>query len=107
MMSAESRAERRLGFTPSEEVLEYARKLTEQKIQVKELPEDYFPLLYEDVIVETYSMACINAVGELNRRKKDVQYLSKRSMPERMPERTRPAGGVRMPRLRRGHLPRR
>lgn len=61
MMSAVSRAEKRLGFTPHEEVLEYARKLTEQKIRVKGLPEDYFPLLYEDVIVETYSMACINA----------------------------------------------
>lgn len=70
MMSAVLRAERRLGFTPSKEVLEYARKLTEQKMRAKELPEDYLPLLYEDVIVETYSMAYINAMGELNRREK-------------------------------------
>ena len=72
MMSAVSRAisraEERLGFPPHEEVLEYARKLTEQKIQAKGLPEDYFPLLYEDVIVETYSMAFINFIGEQNRR---------------------------------------
>lgn len=72
MMSAVSRAisraEERLGFPPHEEVLEYAKKLTEQKIRVKGLPEDYFPLLYEDVIVETYSMAFINAIGEQNRR---------------------------------------
>ena len=61
-----SRAEERLGFPPHEEVLKYARKLTEQKIQAKGLPEDYFPLLY--VIVETYSMAFINAIGEQNRR---------------------------------------
>lgn len=60
MMSAVLRAEKRLGFTPHEEVLEYARKLTEQKIRTKGLPEDYFPLLYEDVIVETYVMASIN-----------------------------------------------
>ena len=106
MKSAASRAEKRLGFAPSEEVLEYARKLTEHKIQVKGLPEDYCPLLYEDVIVETYSMAYINAMGELNRRKKDVQHLSQCPMLERMPERARPSGGVRMPRLRRGDLPR-
>jgi len=67
-MSAVSKAEKRLGFTPSKDVLEYARKLTEQKIRVKGLPEDYFPFLYEDVIVETYSMAIINAIGEQNRR---------------------------------------
>lgn len=71
MMSAVSRAEKRLGFTPHEEVLEYARKLTEQKIRVKGLPEGYFPLLYEDVIVETYSMAFINFIGEQNRRCKE------------------------------------
>lgn len=68
MMSAVSRAERRLGFTPHEEVLEYAREVTEQKIRAERLPEDYFPWLYEDVIVETYSMAFINAIGEMNRR---------------------------------------
>lgn len=63
-----SRAEKRLGFTPHEEVLEYARRLTEQKIKAKGLSEDYFPLLYEDVIVETYSMVFINFVVEQNRR---------------------------------------
>lgn len=68
IMPAVSRAEKRLGFTPNEKVLEYARKLTEQKIRAKGLPEDYFQLLYEDVIVETYSMAFINAIGEQNRR---------------------------------------
>lgn len=68
MKSAELRAEKRLGFTPGAEVLEYARKLTEQKIRVKGLPEDYMPLLYEDVIVETYMMAAINTAGDLNGR---------------------------------------
>lgn len=71
MMSAVSMAEKRLGFTPHEAVLEHARKLTEQKIGAKGLPEDYFPLLYEDVIVETYSMAFINFIGEQNRRCKE------------------------------------
>jgi hypothetical protein len=35
------------------------------------LPEDYFQFLYEDVIVETYSMAFINFIEEQNRRCKE------------------------------------
>ena len=76
MASAVSRAKDRLGVQPSDEVLEYAKRLTAHKMLVKGLPPSYGPLLLEDVIIETYMMAAINFAGERNRREKDhVQHL--------------------------------
>lgn len=60
MMSAASRAEKRLGIRIPEDLLERAEKLTNQKMKVKGLPEDYRELLLEDVIVETCFMEAIN-----------------------------------------------
>lgn len=60
MMSAVSRAEKRLGIRIPEDLLERAEKLTDQKMKVKGLPEDYRELLLEDVIVETCFMEAIN-----------------------------------------------
>lgn len=77
MMSAVSRAKERLGFLPSDEILEYAKKLTAHKMLVKGLPPDYGPLLLEDVIVETYMMAAINIAGEKNRRRKNGLQMCK------------------------------
>ena len=53
MMSAVSRAEARLGIRVPDDLLERAEKLTDRKMEVKNLPPDYRELLLEDVIVET------------------------------------------------------
>lgn len=60
MMSAVSRAEARLGIQVPEDLLEKAESLTDRKMEVKGLPEEYRELLLEDVIVETCIMAAIN-----------------------------------------------
>lgn len=60
MKSAALRAESRLGIEVPEDLLEKARRLTDQKMKVKGLPEDYREPLLEDVIVETVFMAAIN-----------------------------------------------
>ena len=60
MMSAVSRAEARLGIRVPDDLLERAEKLTDRKMEVKNLPPDYRELLLEDVIVETCMMEAIN-----------------------------------------------
>ena len=60
MKSAALRAESRLGIEVPEDLLEKARRLTDQKMKVKGLPEDYREPLLEDVIVETVFMSAIN-----------------------------------------------
>lgn len=50
MKSAVLRAESRLGIEVPEDLLEKARRLTDQKMKVKGLPEDYREPLLEDVI---------------------------------------------------------
>lgn len=55
-----SRAEKRLGFTVPECLIGAAEKLTAQKVKVKGLPADYFPLLLEDEIVDACVRVSIN-----------------------------------------------
>ena len=52
-------AEARMGLEAPDPLVEEAVKLTEQKIRVKGLPEDYAPLLLEDEIME----ACCRAAS--------------------------------------------
>ena len=60
MLSAVSWAEARLGNRVPYDLLERAEKLTDRKMEVKNLPPDYRELLLEDVIVETCMMEAIN-----------------------------------------------
>lgn len=53
-------AEKRLNIKVPDEMIEAAESLTNQKIKVKGLPADYFPLLLEDEIVEACIRAAIN-----------------------------------------------
>ena len=55
--AAIARAEGRLTIRVPDNVIEAAEKLTTQKIEIKGLSADYFPLLLEDEIVD----ACIRA----------------------------------------------
>ena len=57
---ARGRAEARMGLEAPDSLIEEAVKLTEQKIRVKGLPEDYAPLLLEDEIMEACFRAAIN-----------------------------------------------
>ena len=50
MMSAVSRAEARLGIRVPDDLLERAEKLTDRKMEVKNLPPDYRELLLEDEV---------------------------------------------------------
>lgn len=55
------RAEKRLKITVPDFIIEEAERLTAQKVEVKGLPADYFPLLFEDEIVDACIRAAINA----------------------------------------------
>ena len=57
-----SRAEARMGHGCPDDLLSEAIELTERKVKVKGLPDDYAPLLLEDEICD----ACFRAV--INRR---------------------------------------
>lgn len=57
---ARGRAEARMGLEAHDSLVEEAVKLTEQKIRVKGLLEDYAPLLLEDEIMESCFRAAIN-----------------------------------------------
>ncbi len=58
--AAIARAEKRLNIRVPDEMIEAAESLTAQKIEVKGLPADYFPLLLEDEIVDACIRAAIN-----------------------------------------------
>lgn len=55
-----ARAEKRLKIRVPDEIIEAAEELTAQKIEVKGLSADYFPLLLEDEIVDACIRAAIN-----------------------------------------------
>lgn len=57
---AQTSAEIRMGINAPENLVAEAVKLTEQKIKVKGLPDDYGPLLLEDEIVDACFRAAIN-----------------------------------------------
>lgn len=59
-MSAVSRAEKRMGISAPQELLEEAMQLTERKVKTKGLPEGYAELLLEDEIVDACTRAAIN-----------------------------------------------
>lgn len=59
--AAIARAEKRLKITVPDFIIEAAERLTAQKVKVKGLPANYFPLLFEDEIVDACIRVAINA----------------------------------------------